>query len=138
MEIRGCGSQPSMKGQGDYFTGIVSIDPLFTQAQAPSRVTTALVTFEPGARNGVVYSPLWRIPPLGQTIVVLSGCGRARREAGPLEETRAGDVVRFAPGERRWRGASEKAAMSHVAVQKKLDDTAVAWQDKVTDEQFKS
>jgi len=132
MEIRRCGSQPSRQGPEDYFTGTVRVDPLFMEEEAPSRLTTALVTFEPGARTA------WHIHPLGQIIVVLSGCGRAQREGGPVEEIRAGDAVRFAPGERHWHGASETTALSHIAIQEKRDDSAVTWQDKVTDAQFKS
>lgn len=132
MEIKRCGSQPSSKGPEDYFTGAVRVDPLFMEAAAPSRLTTALVTFEPGARTA------WHVHPLGQTIVILSGRGQVQREGGPVEEIRAGDAVRFAPDERHWHGASETTAMSHIAIQEKLDDSAVTWQDKVTDEQFKS
>jgi len=51
MEIKRSGSQPSSKGQADYFTGNLLIDPL-TQAPAPARVSIASVTFEPGARRG--------------------------------------------------------------------------------------
>jgi len=49
MEIKRSGSQPSGKGQAEYFTGEVRIDPLF-QATEPARVLGAAVTFEPGAR----------------------------------------------------------------------------------------
>jgi quercetin dioxygenase-like cupin family protein len=47
MELKRSGSQPSAKGPAEYFTGNVRIDPLF-QAADPSRVSAALVTFEPG------------------------------------------------------------------------------------------
>src|SRR5207237_2997255 len=50
MEIKPSGSQASMKGPTDWFTGNVRIDPLFP-AVDPSRVSSALVTFEPGART---------------------------------------------------------------------------------------
>src|SRR5207245_1870720 len=51
-----------------YFTGSVRIDPLF-QAAEPSRVSAGLVTFEPGARTA------WLTHPLGQRLIVTSGCG---------------------------------------------------------------
>ncbi|HZT88375.1 MAG TPA: hypothetical protein VFA12_10425 [Stellaceae bacterium] len=38
-----------MEGRPEWFTGNLRIDPLFT-AVDPSRVSGALVTFEPGAR----------------------------------------------------------------------------------------
>lgn len=50
MEIKRNGSQPSRKGQADYFTGNVRVDPLF-DAPAPARVFGAYVTFEPRART---------------------------------------------------------------------------------------
>jgi len=50
MELKQSGSQPSGKGPDDWFTGTVRIDPLFA-ATEPSRVSAALVTFEPGARS---------------------------------------------------------------------------------------
>jgi len=76
MEIRRSGSQPSGKGPAEYFTGTVRVDPLFT-APDPARVVGATVTFEPGARTA------WHTHPLGQTLIVTSGCGRAQRSGGP-------------------------------------------------------
>ena len=99
MEIKRNGSQPSGKGPADWFTGTVRIDPLF-QAPAPARVAGASVTFEPGARTA------WHTHPLGQTLIVTAGCGRAQREGGPIEEIRPGDVVWFPPGEKHWHGAA--------------------------------
>src|SRR5919202_1114456 len=75
MEITRGGSKPSGKGPAEWFTGNVRIDPLFT-APPPARVAGASVTFEPGARTA------WHTHPLGQTLVVVSGCGRAQRWAG--------------------------------------------------------
>lgn len=130
MEIKRSGSQASTKGSADYFTGIVRIDPLF-QAPEPARVRGASVTFEPGARTA------WHTHPLGQTLVVTFGHGRAQREGGPIEEIRPGDVVWFAPGEKHWHGASPTTAMTHIAIQEILDGSAVTWLEKVTDEQYR-
>ena len=47
MELKRSGSQPSQKGPEEYFTGNVRVDPL-SQSREPSRVSCALVTFEPG------------------------------------------------------------------------------------------
>src|SRR5438874_8894666 len=93
MEIKRCGSRPSGKGPADWFSGTVRIDPLFDAAE-PARVAGASVTFEPGARTA------WHTHPLGQTLVVTAGCGRAARWGGAVEEIRPGDVVWFAPGEK--------------------------------------
>ncbi|MBP2305351.1 cupin domain-containing protein [Azospirillum melinis] len=129
MDITRVGSQPSARGPADWFTGTVRIDPLF-QPHPPARTTAASVTFEPGARTA------WHTHPLGQTLIVTAGCGRAQREGGPIEEIRPGDVVWFAPGERHWHGASPTMAMTHIAIQEQLDGKAVDWMDKVTDEQY--
>jgi quercetin dioxygenase-like cupin family protein len=131
MEIKRNGSQPSAKGPADWFTGTVRIDPLF-QANAPARASAATVTFEPGARTA------WHTHPLGQTLIVTSGCGRAQREGGLIEEIRPGDVVWFSSGEKHWHGAAPTTAMTHIAIQEQLDGKAVDWMEKVSDEQYKA
>ncbi|MBY3193952.1 (R)-mandelonitrile lyase [Rhizobium laguerreae] len=129
MEIKRSGSPPSAKGPADWFTGSVRVDPLFA-ATSPARAAGASVTFEPGARTA------WHTHPLGQTLIVTSGCGRVQREGGPVEEIRAGDVVWFAPGERHWHGASPTTAMTHIAIQEQLDGKVVDWMEHVTDAQY--
>jgi quercetin dioxygenase-like cupin family protein len=104
MEIKRSGSQPSGKGPADYFTGAVRIDPLNNPPE-PARVSMALVTFEPGARTA------WHTHPLGQTLIVTSGCGWVQREGAPIEEIRPGDVIWFAPEEKHWHGASPTDAV---------------------------
>ena len=129
MDIKRNGSRPSGKGPAEWFTGAVRIDPLFGPAE-PARAAGAWVTFEPGARTA------WHTHPLGQTIIVTSGCGRAQHEGGPVEEIRPGDVVWFPPGERHWHGAGPDTAMSHIAVQEQQDGKAVDWLEQVTDAEF--
>jgi quercetin dioxygenase-like cupin family protein len=130
MDIHRSGSRPSAKGPADWFTGTVRIDPLFDVPE-PGRVAGALVTFEPGARTA------WHTHPLGQTLIVTAGCGWAQRWGGPVEEIRPGDVVWFPPGEKHWHGATPTTAMTHVAVQEKLDGRAVEWMKHVSDEQYR-
>ncbi len=129
MDIKRAGSQASAKGPADWFTGIVRIDPLFTAPQ-PARVAGAQVTFEPGARTA------WHTHPLGQTLIVTSGCGRVQRWGGAIEEIRPGDVVWFPPGEKHWHGAAPTTSMTHIAIQEQLDGKAVDWMEKVSDEQY--
>src|SRR5574340_548210 len=126
MDIKKNGSRPSGKGPSEYFTGPVRVDPLF-EAPDPARVAGASVTFEPGARTN------WHTHPLGQTLIVTAGYGRVQRWGGPIEEIRPGDVVWFAPAEKHWHGATPTAAMSHIAVQEKLDGKAVEWLEQVSD-----
>jgi quercetin dioxygenase-like cupin family protein len=129
MEIKRAGSQPSAKGSSDWFTGIVRVDPLF-QAPEPAHVSGGHVTFEPGARAA------WHTHPLGQTLIVTSGCGWAQREGGPVEEIRPGDVVWFSPGERHWHGATPTTAMTHIAIQESLNGKVVDWMEHVSNQQY--
>jgi quercetin dioxygenase-like cupin family protein len=129
MEIRRSGSQPSGKGPADWFTGTVRIDPLFPVAE-PSRAAANTVTFEPGARTA------WHTHPLGQMLIVTSGLGLVQREGDAIEQIGPGDVVRFAPGEKHWHGASAATAMTHIAIQESLDGKAVDWLEQVTDGQY--
>jgi quercetin dioxygenase-like cupin family protein len=130
MKITRNGSQESISGPADWFTGTVRIDPLFLEANTPSRVTGASVTFEPGARTA------WHTHPLGQTLIVTAGLGWVQREGGPIEEIRPGDVVWFSPGEKHWHGASPGKAMTHIAIQEELDGSTVDWMEQVSDEQY--
>jgi quercetin dioxygenase-like cupin family protein len=129
MEIKRNGSRPSGKGPVEYFNGAVRVDMLFQPAD-PSRVAGAHVTFEPGARTA------WHTHPLGQTLIVTSGCGWAQREGGPIEQIQPGDVVWFEPGEKHWHGATATTAMTHIAIQEQLDGKTVDWMEQVSDEQY--
>ena len=129
MDIKRSGSQPSGKGPADYFTGTVRIDPLFNPP-APARAVSASVTFEPGARTA------WHTHPLGQTLIVTAGFGRAQRWGGPMEEIRPGDVVWIPPGEKHWHGAAPTTAMTHIAIQEQQDAKVVDWLEPVSDEQY--
>jgi quercetin dioxygenase-like cupin family protein len=131
MEIKRSGSLPSNNGPADWFTGTVRIDPLF-QVKEPARAAGNSVTFEPGARTA------WHAHPLGQTLIVTAGCGRAQHWGGPIEEIRPGDVICIAPGEKHWHGAAPTTAMTHIAIQEALDGKAVDWMEKVSDEQYQA
>jgi quercetin dioxygenase-like cupin family protein len=129
MNIQRAGSKPPIKGPADWFTGNVRIDSLF-EAEAPGRVSGATVTFAPGARTA------WHTHPLGQTLIITSGVGRVQREGGPVEEVHAGDIVWFPTDEKHWHGAAPETAMTHIAIQEKLDGSAVDWLEHVTDERY--
>lgn len=131
MDIKRNGSQSSVQGPAEWFTGMVRIDPLF-EAQEPARTGGAYVTFEPGARTA------WHTHPLGQTLIVTSGCGRVQRWGGPIEEIRPGDVVSILPSEKHWHGATPTTAMTHIAIQEYLDGSAADWMEHVSDEQYQA
>ena len=129
MEIIKNGTQASVKGPEDWFTGKVRIDPLFSRKDA-TRAMGALVTFEPGARTA------WHTHPAGQTLVVVSGLGWVQSEGGAVEEIRPGDVVWFAPAEKHWHGAAPNKAMSHMAIQEEVNGEVVTWLEKVSDREY--
>ena len=129
MDIKRNGSRPSGKGPADWFTGTVRIDPLFA-APAPARVSGASVTFEPGARTA------WHTHPLGQTLIVTSGCGLVQSWGGPIREIRAGDVVWCPPGEKHWHGAAPTTAMTHIAIAEAQNGRVVDWMEHVNDAEY--
>ena len=130
MDIKRAGSEPSAKGPEEYFTGTVRVDYLF-QASEPARTSGAHVTFEPGARTA------WHSHPLGQTLIVTSGCGHVQRWGGQIEVIRPGDVISIAPNEKHWHGATATTAMTHIAIQEQLDGKVADWLEKVGDEQYR-
>ena len=129
MDIKLRKDVPSRRGPASNFTGAVWQDPIF-EAVPPASVRSVHVFFEPGARTA------WHTHPLGQTLIVLTGCGRAQRWGGPIEEIRPGDVVWFEPGEKHWHGAAPTTAMTHIAIQEALDGKVVEWLEQVSDEQY--
>lgn len=129
MLIMRNGSQHSVKGPEEWFTGKVRIDPLHQQIE-PSHIGVGLVTFEPGARTA------WHTHPLGQILVVTAGRGWAQCLGEPKQEINAGDVVWFPPGQKHWHGATSTTGMSHIAIQEGLDGQPVDWLEHVKDEQY--
>lgn len=129
MEIYLAGSRPTRRGPKESFTGTVWQDPIITP-QAPMRINSSRVAFEPGARTA------WHTHPLGQTLYVLQGVGRFQAKGGPVREIKAGDVVWIPPGEKHWHGAAPTTGMVHVAMQESLDGSHVTWMEYVTDEEY--
>ena len=129
MEIKRNGTQPSMKGPAEWFTGNVRIDSAF-QREEPSRVGGGIVTFEPGARTA------WHKHPLGQTLIVTSGVGWTQVEAGPIQEFYVGDVLLCPADKKHWHGATPTKAMTHINIQESLNGSPVTWFEHVTDEEY--
>ncbi len=130
MNIIKNGTQPSIKGDQDWFTGSVRIDPLFAK-QAANKGAGALVTFEPGARTA------WHTHPAGQTLIVVSGLGWVQKEGEGIQEIHPGDVIFFEPNEKHWHGASPNKAMSHIAIQEEVNGSVVTWMEKVSAAQYR-
>jgi quercetin dioxygenase-like cupin family protein len=129
MEIHLASSRPTRRAPAEYFTGSVLQDPIIA-TEAPARLNSARVSFEPGARTA------WHTHPLGQTLYVISGVGRVQAKGGPIREIRPGDVVWIPPGEKHWHGASPTNAMTHIAMQESLDGSHITWMEHVTDADY--
>lgn len=129
MEITRNGSIPSKPGPAEYFTGAVRMDMEFN-TKAPARLGGVRVTFEPGARTN------WHTHPLGQTIIVTEGLGWARLEGDERIELRPGDIVTFPPETRHWHGATDKTAMTHIAIAENQDGRRVDWAEPVSETDF--
>jgi quercetin dioxygenase-like cupin family protein len=123
------GSRPSTKGPAEYFTGSVTVDPLFgANAHMPS--TGGHVTFEPGARSA------WHTHPAGQIFIVTFGTGWVQEEGYSKREIKPGDVVWCPPGVKHWHGATATNSMGHIAITNMVDGKNVEWMEKVSDEQY--
>lgn len=129
MEIKRSGSQPSSKGQAQYFTGNVRVDPIF-QPNEHTHAAGASVMFEPGARSA------WHTHLLGQTLIVTAGRGRVQNWGGEIEEILPGDVVWCPPGEKHWHGAAPTTTMTHISIVEQVDGKSAEWMEHVSDEQY--
>jgi 4-carboxymuconolactone decarboxylase len=129
LVISRSGSRPVRPGPAQNFTGGARIEMLF-EAVDPSHASGGSVTFEPGARTA------WHSHPGGQILIVTAGTGRVQLWGGPIEEIRAGDVVRIPANQKHWHGASPNASMTHIAITEPRDGTAVQWMEAVSDEQY--
>jgi quercetin dioxygenase-like cupin family protein len=131
MEIIRIEERPTTRGQADYFTGTVWMDPIVATPPMPARVRALRVAFEPGARTA------WHTHPRGQVLHILAGVGRVQTAGGPVLTVKPGDTVIIGPGERHWHGAAPTHAMAHLAMQE-TDDTgsAVTWLEKVSDAEY--
>jgi quercetin dioxygenase-like cupin family protein len=123
------GSQPSMKGPTETFSGNVRVDPLF-QSPGPARFSGASVTFEPGARSN------WHTHPCGQTLIVTTGFGWTQCWGEEKVEIGPGDVVTCPPDKKHWHGATDKTAVTHIAIQEFKDGKNVDWLEPVSNEQY--
>ena len=123
------GSRPVRPAPAQNFTGGVQVEMLF-EAVGPSHASGGTVTFEPGARTA------WHSHPRGQILIITAGTGRVQRWGDPIEEVRAGDVVRIPAGQKHWHGASPNASMTHLAISEHRDGSTVQWMEPVSDEQY--
>jgi quercetin dioxygenase-like cupin family protein len=123
------GSQPSVHGLAERYTGDVSIDPIFDANQA-AHFVGVYVSFKPGARTA------WHIHPAGQHLIVSAGSGLIQEWGGQIVELQLGDVYWVRPGVKHWHGASATSAMTHIAITGMIEGKTADWLEKVTDAEY--
>jgi quercetin dioxygenase-like cupin family protein len=69
-------------------------------------------------------------------VIVTAGCGLVQSWGDPIQEIRTGDVIWVPPGEKHWHGATWTTAMTHIAIQERLDGKVVDWMEPVTKERY--
>lgn len=129
MKVNRSASVASSLAPAANFSGTVRRDGLIS-SEAPGRVATGLVTFEPGARTA------WHHHPAGQILIITAGRGWVQAEGQPRYEVTAGDSVWIPANERHWHGATDQTAMTHIAITESIDGSAVTWQEHVSDADF--
>lgn len=129
QQITPAGTQKSVAGSHDFFTGTVRVEPVWP-ADKNINASGGMVTFEPAARSA------WHTHPAGQRLWVVAGVGLTQEWGKPIREIRPGDVVWCPPGVKHWHGASAGAAMTHLAITGNVDGKNVTWMEKVTDDQY--
>ncbi len=129
ISIQPNGSQLPMTGLEPYFTGPVRVEPVF-QAKGEAKGAGAMVTFEPGSRTN------WHTHPVGQTLIVTSGKGWVAQWGAQSQVIEPGDVVHIPANVKHWHGATDKTAMSHLAIQESKNGKVVTWMEAVTEQQY--
>ena len=131
LTVMRAGVRPVIQGPPANFTGKATIDRQ-VRPDASQRIMGSLVSFEAGARTA------WHTHPLGQTLVVTSGCGWIQSEGGKVEEILPGDVIWTPANVRHWHGAQPNAAMSHYSIVEPLNGSSAEWMEHVSAEQYAS
>lgn len=131
VEVRSASAQQVSVGSAQTFTGDVRISSPF-QALLPATAGGATVTFMARARTA------WHTHPLGQTLIVTEGQGLVQQQGQPALIIRPGDVVTIPPNVRHWHGAGPSGSMTHIAIAEKENGSAVAWQDKLCEQDYQA
>ncbi|MBD9580953.1 carboxymuconolactone decarboxylase family protein [Delftia sp. DLF01] len=131
VEVRPASAQQVSVGSAETFTGDVRISSPF-QALLPGTAGGATVTFTARARTA------WHTHPLGQTLIVTEGQGLVQQQGQPALIIRPGDVVTIPPNVRHWHGAGPQGSMTHIAIAEKENGSAVAWQDKLCEQDYQA
>lgn len=89
-------------------------------------VAPAIVNFEVGTISN------WHTHPHGQYLILTEGEGRTQEWGKPIQTIYKGDTIWCPPNVKHWHGASERSAMSHIAITPVAKDgKSVTWLEKV-------
>lgn len=130
IEIRHSDEASSFAGKPDNFTGSADVR-LLLEPNESTRSNVALVDFAPTART------TWHSHPAGQLLLVTAGTGWIQEDGKARREIKTGDVVWIPANVKHWHGATDKTAMSHVALTYMRDGKNVDWLEPVSDEQYR-
>ena len=133
MDIKRSGSQPSGKGPADWFHRQRSgSTPLNDSARARARRHGA-GHFRARRQDGVVHTPIRSARRWWSRQAAVGSSARA----APSRRSDPATSSEFEPGEKHWHGVpAPTTAMSHIAIQEKLNGSPVDWMEHVSDEQF--
>ena len=121
---------PAEPANSPLFTGgTVTRQPLLT-SEMSQNFNLGIVHFAAGARNKM------HTHTSDQVLFVTEGTGIIATETTE-EVITVGDVVHIPAEEKHWHGAAPTTAMTHFAVQERLDGKTVDWMEKVSDEQYR-
>lgn len=102
----------------DWFIGNVTMRPVVAP-DGNSALSANEVRFSARARTK------WHTLPARQTLLITEGTGWVQRKGEPRIEVRFGDVVRFAPAEKHWHGATAEAPMTRIVMQEARVGSAI-------------
>lgn len=120
---------PSSEAGSDNFTGQVTVDRIFSGADA-SGLSAGYVNFSAGARTN------WHTHPKGQMLIITVGRGWVQQWEGPKLTVEEGDIVWFPADVKHWHGATADTPMSHISVAPVFEGLSSVWLEPVTDEQY--
>ncbi|MCV7075989.1 (R)-mandelonitrile lyase [Mycobacterium szulgai] len=131
MRISRDDERPAMPGPQEFFTGDVTMKPLFGPADS-SDAHGGQLTFAAGARSA------WHTHPAGQRLIVTSGTGWIQQWGSDRQQINPGDVIWTPAGVKHWHGATSSAPMTHIAIQDEVAGRYVDWLEKVSDDEYLS
>jgi quercetin dioxygenase-like cupin family protein len=130
IEIRHSSEVQIVTGKPENFTGNAGVRAMLPPNEF-THASVGLVDFAPGART------TWHSHPAGQMLIVTSGTGWIQEEGKPRRVIEAGDVVWIPVGVKHWHGATDRTAMSHIALTYMKGDKNVDWLEPVSEEQYR-